>query len=109
MYFPVPVVKLIASDLNQGDKAKDEVKHLEKVLDLSEKKINRQDSLITDLRKTIDNQYNVISMTNEKYTIVKNNYDFVLNELNRERRSNKLQKFFYVGAIIALTSILIIK
>lgn len=103
------MARLIASDLNSGDKAKEDVKNLEGLLKVVEHESSLKDSIILELTKKTDIQNVIISTSNEKVDILKKNYDFVCQELKTERSKSKIRKIVSTGLIAVLTTILILK
>lgn len=109
MSFPIPVARLIASDLNQGDKAREELKNMEKLMILKEKELSAKDSIVVQLNKKSEIQNLLIQTSNEKYDIMEKNYRFVSEELNKERKNKKFNRIVTTALIGALTTILIFK
>lgn len=103
------VMKIIASDLNQGDKAKQEVVTMENIIISLESESMIKDSIINTLTLVNSNQKKIIQLSDEKYQIMSDNYDYVKNELKKENFNSKLQKLFIGGLIIAITAISIIQ
>lgn len=102
-------MKIIASDLNQGDKAKQEVVTMENIIISLESESMIKDSIINTLTLVNSNQKKIIQLSDEKYQIMSDNYDYVKNELKKENFNSKLQKLFIGGLIIAITAISIIQ
>lgn len=109
MVFPLPIARQIASDLNSGDLAKVEVKNLEKTILFKNNQLIGKDSIINSLIKKNDIQRLIIESSNEKFSIMEKNYNFVCDELKGEKSKNKLRSYVSVGIITILTTLLIIR
>lgn len=109
MSFPLPVARQIASDLNKGDRAIEDVSHLEKLMELKIKESEVKDSIINELSIQVEIQNLIIDSANEKYELMSNNFTTVSSQLKKLQTENKFKKYISTALIAVLTTILILK
>ena len=107
--FPIPVVKQITKDLMSGDSAKAVLKLTEQQLAETENKVIMKDSVITMLRDKESNYIKMLDAQNQKYSILEAHTKKIEWALKKEKVKNKFKSVLSVGAILALTFLLLTK
>jgi hypothetical protein len=107
--FPIPVVKQITKDLLSGDSAKAQLKLTEQQLSQTEKIVEKKDSVISIMRVKEENYNTIISVQNEKYSILENHTKQLEWDLKKLKVKNKFTSILSGSAILILGTFLIIK
>ena len=107
--FPIPVVKQITKDLLSGDSAKAQLKLTEQQLAETEKIVEKKDSVISIMRVKEENYNTIISVQNEKYSILESHTKQLEWDLKKLKVKNKFTSILSGSAILILGTFLIIK
>lgn len=92
-----------------GDSAKAVLKLTEQQLIETENKVVMKDSVITMLRIKETNYITMLDAQNQKYQILEDHNKKVELALKKEKVKNKFKSVLSVGAILALTFLLLTK
>jgi len=107
--FPIPVVKQITKDLLSGDSAKAQLKLTEQQLSQTEKIVEKKDSVISIMRVKEENYNTIITVQNEKYSILESHTKQLEWDLKKLKVKNKFTSIISGTAVIVLSTLLIIK
>ena len=107
--FPIPVVKQITKDLLSGDSAKAQLKLTEQQLSQTEKIVEKKDSVISIMRVKEENYNTIITVQNEKYSILESHTKQLEWDLKKLKVKNKFTSILSGSAILILGTFLIIK
>ena len=107
--FPITVVKQITKDLLSGDSAKAQLKLTEQQLVETEKIVEKKDSIISIMRVKEENYNTIITVQNEKYSILESHTKQLEWDLKKLKVKNKFTSILSGSAILILGTFLIIK
>jgi len=106
---PVSTFKKIAQDLLKGDSAMAELKLANEEISKLEEKVALKDSVIVTMQQKEENYKTIIVAHEQKFGVLENYTKSVELQLKKEKVKNKFKSFLGGTAILALTTLLIIK
>ena len=107
--FPVKIVKSIIKDLISGDECKEELRLTEQQLKETEKKVEVKDSVIYKMEEKEKNYLTLLIDERTKYGVLEDHTKKLETNLKLRKLETKFTRALSGGAILVLTTLLILK